>query len=654
MTATEIRALRPYTSLRWKLTILIVAGSAFAAVLAAAGFTWFDLRRYWQHTGDEISAIGNIVADQLGPAITLGDRAAAKDILSSLGTEAFLRDAALYDRRGLLFTSAGSARTAPALPSEDGVHRSAAALIVARPVMAGSERIGTLVLRADLPAATAILSQYLGGTVLILVLSLALAAALAATLQSKVSAPILEIAQVAKRMTRCHSFTARVTVRSRDEVGELASSFNAMLDEIERRDVELGEHQRSLEQQIAERNQVNAELLEAKDRAECAARLKSEFLANMSHEIRTPMNGILGMTDLALATQLTAVQSEYLLGVKISAEGLLRIINDILDVSKIEAGKLSIENVEFDLAATLHDLLRVFAIPASEKQLELRLQLDPGCPRTVFGDPARLGQILINLLGNAIKFTMRGSIEVAAAPAGPGRLLFTVSDTGIGIAPEKMEAIFDAFTQADGSHTRRFGGTGLGLTITRRLSDLMAGRVWAESLPGQGSRFYVDLPLPACAPVLPPQEPLVTDVALPPLHVLVAEDNLVNQRVVCAMLRQSGCQVTVALNGAEAYARFERGNFQIVLMDVQMPEVDGLQATCMIRQEERRRGSGRIAILALTAHAAQQQHEQCLAVGMDGVITKPVTRTALLKAIAAAINATPGNQQNSLSTQETT
>jgi signal transduction histidine kinase len=517
----------------------------------------------------------------------------------------------------------------------DGIHRTSDGLIVAQPVMAGTERIGTLVLTAGIPRLNAIRSQYLKGAAVILLLSMIVAAGMAAILQSRVSAPILEIARVAQRIARTHRFTDRVEIQAEDEVGKLASSFNAMLVEIERRDADLEAHRRTLEQEIIERKAVNAELLIAKDKAESAARLKSEFLANMSHEIRTPMNGVLGMTDLALATQLTSEQAEYLEGVKISAEGLMRILDDILDVSKLEAGKVEIEAMGFELGAMLQNMLRIFEIPARKKGLDLRLSVEPGCPAWVCGDPVRLRQILVNLLGNAVKFTPAGSIEVNVSRASGDRLLFAVRDTGIGIAQDKLNTIFDSFTQADGSHTRRFGGTGLGLTITRKLVGLMGGKVWVESEAGVGSRFYIELPLPEQAPPAPAnQEKPSAAPALPSLKVLVAEDNIVNQKVICSLLRLAGSAANLAANGADAYRMFLDEPFDLVLMDVQMPEVDGLKATSMIRAEERRRNLRPTPIVALTAHAGPQEHQQCFAVGMDGVITKPVSRERLLRTIA--------------------
>jgi signal transduction histidine kinase/CheY-like chemotaxis protein len=572
----------------------------------------------------------------VGPAIILGDRGAAGEVLASLRADPVIREAALYDGRGFLFAAMKPAGTEPGPRPRDGIHRTGDGFTVAQPVTAGGERIGTLVLIAGVPSIGAILYQYLPGTSAILLLSMIVAAAMAALLQSGVSAPILEIAEVAQRIACTHRFTDRVEIRAEDEVGKLASSFNTMLLEIEQREVALETHRRTLEQEILEKNAVNAELLLAKEKAESAARLKSEFLANMSHEIRTPMNGVLGMTDLALATPLTPEQTEYLQGVKSSAEGLLRILDDILDVSKLEAGKVAIEAVDFDLGSMLLNTLRLFEIPVREKGLELRLAVAPECPAWVRGDPVRLRQILVNLVGNAVKFTRQGSIEVSAVRSRGDRLQFAVKDTGIGIPPDKLDTIFEAFTQADGSHTRQFGGTGLGLTITRRLAGLMGGHVWVRSEVGGGSRFYFELPLPE-RPAPAPSDPAKTAAAvaaLPPLKVLVAEDNAVNQKVICSLLRLAGSVASLASNGAEAYRLFQDEPFDLILMDVQMPEVDGLEATSMIREEERRRKLGRIPIVALTAHTAQGQHEQCLATGMDAVITKPVSRERLLRTIA--------------------
>ena len=361
-------------------------------------------------------------------------------------------------------------------------------MVLVRSIRTDGERQGTLMLSASIPSMAEMLGQYLGGAALIIALSLAVAAVLAVVLQARVSAPILAIAEVAERISQTHQFQDRVQVTSADELGVLAQSFNSMLNEIARRDAKL-------EQEIAERQRVNVELRSAKERAEEAARLKSEFLANMSHEIRTPMNGVAGMISLVLDRVQDPEDREQLLVAQNAAQALVTILNDILDLSKIEAGKLTIEAIACDLPAMARDCLRMFEFAVREKQLDLRLDLAPGCPVWVRADPVRLRQVLLNLVGNAVKFTAAGSVTVTLAPREGDVIRFEVRDTGIGIAPDKLQSIFDAFTQADGSHTRQFGGTGLGLTITRRLVDLMGGRLWAESVPGQGSRFFVELAL---------------------------------------------------------------------------------------------------------------------------------------------------------------
>jgi two-component system, sensor histidine kinase len=634
--------MRRYTSLRWRLTALIACASVVTAVVAAAGYAYVDLNRFWQHSYSEVQAVGNVVSSQVGPAITLGDRKAAHEILASLSSDSLIRDVFLFDaskacfatyrRNGMIYGEhAGCTADSP----ESGSN----ILQVTLPVGVGAERLGTLVLIASVPSVMSLLQQYSGGTFLIIFLSLIVAAAMGIVLQSRVSAPILVIAKVAQRIAQTHQFQDRVAVETSDELGVLAESFNTMLSEIERRNTELVQHRQRLEEQIRERSRVNAELLAAKEKAEDAVRLKSEFLANMSHEIRTPMNGIMGMINLVLERCANAEEREQLLVARGAAESLITILNDILDLSKIEAGKMTLEKIDFDLAGVVRDSIRIFDSAVRQKHLDLRLTLEPGCPDWARGDPARLRQVLINLIGNAVKFTSAGFVEVVVEPSGAGGLRFVVRDSGIGIPPEKLEAIFNAFTQADGSHTRRFGGTGLGLTITRRLVDLMGGRVWAESSIGQGSRFCFELPMAAgSAPAVSQAQAASEEAPLPALDVLVAEDNAVNQKVISAVLRRQGWTITMAANGEEAWRHFRCGCFDLILMDVQMPEMDGLQSTRLIREEEKRRlGGERIPILALTAHASKTQHEECLAVGMDGILTKPLNVAAMLREIRLLI-----------------
>ena len=625
--------MKPYSSLRRKLTGLIAGGGIVTALIATAGFSWLDVSRFWQNTNAQAEAIASIVADQVEPAIALGDRKAAAETLNSLRADVTIRDAVLYDLRGGCFARMNfPLAVCPPLPP-DGAHHRQDAVVLAHPIRADGERRGTLVLSARIPSVRQVLRQYLGGAALIIMLSLLVTAVLAMVLQSRVSAPILAIAEVAERISITHKFQERVAVASHDELGVLAESFNSMLDEIARRDSEL-------EREGVERQRVNIELRAAKERAEEAARVKSEFLANMSHEIRTPMNGVAGMISLLLDRIQDPEDREQLLAAQSASQTLILLLNDILDLSKMEAHKLSIEAIACDLPALARDSLRIFEFGVQEKGLDLRLDLAPECPVWVRTDPVRLRQVLVNLVGNAIKFTAAGSVTLTLAPGAGDMVRFEVRDTGIGIAADKLGLIFDAFTQADGSHTRQFGGTGLGLTITRRLVNLMGGRIWAESQPGQGSRFIVEVALAHSRPPKDIEAAAPPVAALEGLRILVAEDNVINQKVICAMLRRQGWAVTLAGNGTEAWRYFRENRFDLVLMDVQMPEMDGLEATRRIRAEEGDRGLVRTPILALTAHASQAQHEQCLAQGMDAVVTKPIHLPNLLGEIAAVMGCT--------------
>ena len=573
----------------------------------------------------------NVLAPRLAEAMQADETARLPRILKGLEISPRLLAAELLDPQGriqALYTTADGAR-----------HFSGRVLVSRTPVVGHGRRLGVLVLHGNLEAVGTFLPRYLALTSALFFAATALSLFLGRLLAKRVIEPVGRLSEVMGEVAVSGDLRRRVErlpdrVQD-DEFGRLIESFNALLDRLQINDEEL-------------RNTMQA-LVIARDDAEAANVQKSQFLANMSHEIRTPLNGVLAMAQVMAIGDLTDQQRERVEVIRGSGEALLTILNDILDVSKIEAGMLELEIVEFDFDALARAAVGGFAAVAESKGVELILDVDPAATGPRLGDPARLRQIVSNLVSNAVKFTQDGTVRVQVQGIGldgADGLRLAVSDTGIGIPEEKLPLLFQKFTQLDASTTRRFGGTGLGLSICQELTAKMDGVIWAESRPGEGATFYVELPLSKAVAVDDGQggQALPEDQGRP-LRILAAEDNPTNQMVLSTILDIFGAEVEIVENGRLVVEAWAKGEHDVILMDIQMPEMDGITATREIRKAEASAKRIRTPIIALSANAMSHQVAEYMAAGMDGHVSKPIELGKLHAALETALAARQASEE---------
>ena len=557
------------------------------------------------------STLGGMAAISVADAVTVGDAAAVESAVRSLGLSPVLLSAEYFDAAG--HRIAGFRRS----PAEAGT----ATVVIRTPVTRNGKRFGEIVTIGRPAGLSDVAPQLLALAGALFFAGIGAAMVMARRQADRVIAPVVELSDAMQRVSESGSYEP-IVLKTRDGLFRgLSASFNHLL------------HRLSVRE--AQQQAMMSELQDARDRADDANLMKSQFLANMSHEIRTPLNGVLTMAEIMAMGDLPPEQRKRLDVVRNSGGLLLSSLNDVLDLSKIEAGRMTLVDEDFDLEAALSPVHDLFAPTARSKGLDFELRITPSATGSWRGDPGRLRQILSNLVSNAVKFTHDGGISILLDQVAD-QLVMTVRDTGVGIPAEKHAVLFEKFVQVDNSATRRFGGTGLGLAISAELAHMMGGRISFDSTEGLGSTFRFTAPLAraelAAAPVH--ADGLFADEdEWPPLRVLAAEDNPTNQQVLTAVMASVGCALEVVADGAAAVAAWKTGRFDLILMDIHMPVMGGVEAARAIRALERNRGLPRTPIIALTADAMTHQVAEYLAAGMDEHLAKPIEIKRLVETI---------------------